>query len=269
MVDDSNSAHEKLWQSLRQYTEARIGLGHVGGSITTKHHLEFQYAHACAQDAVWRPLNWVSVESELSELEVEVINLKSRAKDRDQYLQRPDYGRQLSDESKQKLVKLNKQTDDIVIVIADGLSSTAIEHNAINMLKSVLSELADGEFCCSYVCLAEQARVALGDEIAELLGAKHLIVMVGERPGLSSPNSLGIYYTYKAKLGYTDEKRNCISNIREGGQTIEEAKGRLMWLIKQAEQKKLSGVQLKDESQSCLKKIKQTQRNILLPSSNS
>ena len=115
------------------------------------------------------------------------------------------------------------------------------------------------------ICLAEQARVALGDEVAQLINARHLILLVGERPGLSSPNSLGIYYTYAAKAGYTDAKRNCISNVRSGGQSVPAATKRLMWLVREAEVRKLSGVQLKDESDSDALTLDHQQKNILLP----
>ena len=261
----NETPHQKLWQRLREHTEARIGLGHSGGSLTTEHHLAFQYAHACARDAVWRELNWTFIQSELAECPVELLSLKSRSKDRDQYLQRPDFGRQLNDDSKQTLYDLDKSKSDVVIVIADGLSSTAIEHNAVAMVKSLLPAFAEQGLQCPYICLAEQARVALGDEIAEILAARHLVLLVGERPGLSSPNSLGIYYTYSAKAGYTDAKRNCISNVREGGQSIAEATGRLMWLMNQAEQRQLSGVLLKDESQSTSLNIEHQPKNILIP----
>lgn len=261
----TQTAHDKLWQRLRQYTEARIGLGRSGGSITTEQHLAFQYAHACAQDAVWRPLDWDSIESALAGTSPELIKLKSHVEDRHQYLQRPDYGRQLAMSSKQTLSGLDKKETDVVIVIADGLSSTAIEQNAVAMIKSLLTAFKQQSLQCPYICLAEQARVALGDEIAEMLTARHLVLLVGERPGLSSPNSLGIYYTYRARAGYNDAKRNCISNIRAGGQSIEAATRRLMWLIKEAEIRKLSGVQLKDESQGDESKLNFKQKNILLP----
>lgn len=266
MSQDNQTAHDKLWQRLREHTEARIGLGHSGGSITTEHHLAFQYAHACAQDAVWRPLDWNIVKNGLADTDVELLTVKSRASDRDQYLQRPDFGRQLDEESRELLqsVATNKQAE-VVIVIADGLSATAIEQNAVSMIRSLLKVLAEQGLACPYVCLAEQARVALGDEVAELLEAKHLVLLVGERPGLSSPNSLGIYYTWSARAGYTDAWRNCISNVRAGGQTIEAATRRLMWLVQEAEKRQLSGVQLKDESESETLTLDAASKNILLP----
>lgn len=265
MTTEQLTAHQALWQRLRQHTEARIGLGHSGGSITTEHHLAFQYAHACAQDAVWRALDWDVITLGLAELNIEWLKVQSRALDRDQYLQRPDYGRQLSEASRKMLSDLDKKQADAVIVIADGLSSTAIEQNAVSMVKSLLDVFQEQGITCPYVCLAEQARVALGDEVAQLLNARHLILLVGERPGLSSPNSLGIYYTYSAKAGYTDAKRNCISNVRVGGQSVPTATNRLIWLIREAEVRKLSGVQLKDESESDAMALDHQQKNILLP----
>lgn len=265
MTQEKLSPHNRLWQRLREHTEARIGLGHSGGSITTEHHLAFQYAHACAQDAVWRPLDWDVVTSGLQEVDIELLKLESKASNRDSYLQRPDYGRQLSDRSRTTLSNLDKKPADVVIVIADGLSSTAIEQSAANMVKSLLEAFSEQGLSCPYVCLAEQARVALGDEVAQLLGARHLVLLVGERPGLSSPNSLGIYYTYSAKAGYTDAKRNCISNVRSGGQSTPAATNRLMWLVREAEVRKFSGVQLKDESESDTLALDHQQKNILLP----
>lgn len=265
MTQEQHTPHEKLWRRLRDFTEARIGLGHTGCSITTEHHLAFQYAHACAQDAVWRSLNWDVVTSGLVKMDVEIIKVESEATDRGEYLQRPDYGRQLSDASRNKLLVLDKKPADILIVIADGLSSTAIEQNAVSMTKSLLEAFKEQGLACPYVCLAEQSRVALGDEVAQLLNAKHLVLLVGERPGLSSPNSLGIYYTYSAKTGYTDAKRNCISNVRTGGQSVSAATNRLMWLVREAEVRKLSGVQLKDESDLGALALDHQQKNILLP----
>ncbi len=266
MTQEQLTAHDKLWRRLREYTEARIGLGHTGGSITTEHHLAFQYAHACAQDAVWRPLDWDKVASDLQDRDLNLLKIESKATHRNEYLQRPDYGRQLSDASKEMLSNLDKKKADAVIVIADGLSSTAIEQNAVDMASNLLEAFKDQGLACPYICLAKQARVALGDEVAQLLGAKHLILLVGERPGLSSPDSLGIYYTYAAKAGYTDAKRNCISNVRLGGQSVLAATSRLMWLVREAEVRKLSGVQLKDESDAEIQTIDHQTKNILLPS---
>jgi ethanolamine ammonia-lyase small subunit len=264
-MSDQLTPQQKLWQRLRQYTEARIGLGHSGGSITTEHHLAFQYAHACAQDAVWRQLDWSIVEQGLTDTPIELLKVDSKAKDRDQYLQRPDYGRQLSAASRQGLKNEAVLTADAVIVIADGLSSTAIEQNAVPMVKSLVKAFVEHGLTCPYVVMANQSRVALGDEVAEQLQARHLVLLVGERPGLSSPNSLGIYYTYSAQAGYTDAKRNCISNVRQGGQSIDDATGRLMWLVREAERRKLSGVQLKDDSQAETQQLDYQPSNILIP----
>jgi ethanolamine ammonia-lyase small subunit len=257
--------HQRLWQKLREHTEARIGLGHAGGSITTQHHLEFQYAHACAQDAVWRPLDWSAIKQRLAHIDAQLIEITSQAVDRHHYLQRPDLGRKLSIESVNTLSQLKATKTDLVIVIADGLSSSAIEQQAVEMVKALLDACKQRQLACPYVFLASQARVALGDPIAEQLGARHLVLMVGERPGLSSPNSLGIYYTYQAKQGYTDANRNCISNIRNGGQSVVEAAQRLMWLVEQAELRQFSGVELKDESQSDNSLISEAANNFLLP----
>lgn len=257
------SLHQDFWQKLKSFTDARIGLGHTGGSLTTKHHLAFQFAHAQAQDAVWRKLDWQAIEQQLTDLSLDFMRIQSKAGNRDEYLQRPDFGRQLSEDSKTTLLALNARFD-VAIVVADGLSSTAIEQNAIAFIKQLIPSLESQQLSIGPIVLAEQARVALGDPIAEVLQAKHLIVLVGERPGLSSPNSLGLYYTFNAQSGHTDAQRNCISNVREGGQSTEQAVNRLMWLLNEADKRQLSGVQLKDDSQGEMQAIELT-KNFLLP----
>lgn len=243
---------ENKWQILRKFTDARIGLGRAGPSQTTKDVLSFQLAHARAQDAVNTPVDWHAVESCIQDLELAFLHFHSQAVDRSCYLQRPDLGRCLNEDSRLSLNEWRgnqKESIDICIVIADGLSATAIETQAPSMLKQLIGDLSLSGFGKPFVCLADQARVAIGDEIAEKLNAECLVVMIGERPGLSSPNSLGIYFSYQAKIGFTDAKRNCLSNIRPEGLSFSEASQRLIWLMKEAKRQKLSGVSLKDESQ--------------------
>ncbi|MFT6029908.1 MAG: ethanolamine ammonia-lyase small subunit [Oleiphilaceae bacterium] len=241
------------WQVLKKYTQARIGLGRAGISQSTKDHLDFQLAHAYAQDAVKTPLDWLKLEQSFVKFNIPILTLHSKAKNRDSYLQRPDLGRRLDLESLEKLKAWQVDQDspiDVCLVIADGLSTKAIEMQSGNMIKNTLQNLEHAGFSCPLICFVKQARVAIGDEVAECLNAKMVVVMIGERPGLSSPNSLGVYFTYQPRIGFSDAQRNCLSNIRAEGLSYNEACHRLIWLIKQASIKQLSGVKMKDESPS-------------------
>ena len=263
---------DNQWQVLNKFTEARIGLGRAGPSQTTKDLLAFQLAHARAQDAVNTPVNWHQLESSIQSLSLPSIHLHSQASDRACYLQRPDLGRRLNDDSRQSLQSWKQAYDqpvELCVVVADGLSATAIEAQATSMLRQLIDDLLQSGFETPLVCLADQARVAIGDEIAEILDAEFVLVLIGERPGLSSPNSLGIYFSYQAKTGFTDAKRNCLSNIRPEGLSFAEASQRLIWLMKEAKRLKLSGVTLKDESQVNTQIDTKKQLNLLLSSPTS
>lgn len=247
----ADSLTTNAWRSLRRYTDARIGLGRAGVSQPTADQLDFQLAHACAQDAVKKPLDWSVLEPALHELDIPILRLHSRVADRHTYLQRPDLGRRLSPESVEALNHWQAQHAgpvDICVVIADGLSAFAVEQQAPPMLKQFIHDLTTTGNHCSVICLVNQGRVAIGDEISHILNAGLIVLLVGERPGLSSPNSLGIYFTYRAQLGHSDAQRNCISNIRPEGLSFTEASQRLVWLIREAQRLNLSGVNLKDES---------------------
>ena len=238
------------WQSLRRYTDARIGLGRSGVSLPTDVHLSFQLSHARARDAVHIPLDNDQLEKSIRAFSpVDIWSLKSRARDRAAYLQRPDLGRLLSRESEQFL-RQHSPTEgfDIAVVIADGLSSTAVLRHAPPMLEHLLSAVAPLDYRCAPICLVTQGRVAVGDPIGELLNARLLVMMIGERPGLSSPDSLGIYFTWQPQSGKSDAQRNCISNIRHEGLSYEEATHKLMYLMQEADRRQLSGVYLKDET---------------------
>lgn len=257
---------DNKWQVLRKFTEARIGLGRAGPSQTTKDLLAFQLAHARAQDAVNTPVDWRNIETLIQDSTLPFMQLHSQASDRPCYLQRPDLGRRLDASSLQQLKEWQNTYSkpiDVCLVIADGLSATAIETQAPVMLKQLLPDLKQSGFDCPLICLVNQARVAIGDEIAQTLKADLVVVMIGERPGLSSPNSLGMYFSYQAKVGFTDAKRNCLSNIRPEGLSFQEASQRLIWLMNEAKLKKLSGVTLKDNSQAHSQLNKQTKRNFL------
>jgi len=259
---------QNSWNTLRQHTDARIGLGRTGVSLPTREQLAFQLDHAKARDAVHLPLDEDNLQLQLEEHGFEVFRLKSRVRNRQEYLQRPDFGRRLSAKSAQLLQKYanEKSNSDTLIIIADGLSSTAIASHAIPMVNRIAAGLNAEGFRAGPICIVSQGRVAVADEVGELLKAKSVILIIGERPGLSSPDSLGIYYTFAPKVGLTDAARNCISNIRPQGLSYDEATHKLMFLFTESHRRKLSGVQLKDTSQEInTNELSSTNRSFLLP----
>jgi ethanolamine ammonia-lyase small subunit len=239
------------WLELRRLTPARIALGRTGTSIPTRAQLDFQYAHAQARDAVHLPFDHAALNSQLAERGRESLLLHSAATDRNMYLQRPDLGRKLSDASAQTLrdyAAAHPGGVDLVIVVADGLSALAVHRHTLPFLARFEEQMAD-DWTIAPVILVEQGRVAVADEIGELLGAKMTVILIGERPGLSSPDSLGLYFTYNPKVGLTDAWRNCISNVRLEGLSYGMAAHRLLYLMREACRRQLSGVNLKDEAQ--------------------
>jgi ethanolamine ammonia-lyase small subunit len=236
---------------LEAYTAARLAIGNTGTAIPTKASLNFNLAHANARDAVYSAMNTGELSGQLEQLGLKTITLKTRATDRAQYLQRPDLGRKLADES---LAILKDQITgaDISIIIADGLSALAIQQNAVNLLRLLLPMLFAAKRTLAPVCLVQQGRVAVGDDIGDSLKAKLSIILIGERPGLSASDSMGIYLTYQPKIGLTDDARNCISNIRPGGLSYHQAADKLVYLINEAFKRKLSGVNLKDDALAML-----------------
>jgi len=239
------------WDNLKQFTPARIALGRAGISLPTCASLDFQLAHALARDAVNIPIDFSELEQDLSLMGFASLTLNSQADTQQKYLQRPDLGRVLSDADLNYLQHSPAMVADAAIVVADGLSSKAIEHHALPFLKLLLAHLQD--YNLAPVCLVKHGRVAIGDAIAEHYAARLCIVLIGERPGLSSPNSMGVYFTYQARTKLsTDADRNCISNIHDNGLSYEQALTKLMFLITEAEKLKLSGVNLKDETSDTL-----------------
>lgn len=237
---------------LRRLTPARIALGRTGTSLPTDAQLEFQYAHAQARDAVHLAFDHAGLRAQLADSGRNTLLLHSAAQNRDIYLQRPDLGRRLSDESAQTLrdhVAANPGSVDLAIVIADGLSALAVHRHAVPFLARIHEQIAADGWSVAPVVLVEQGRVAVADEIGERLGAKMVVILIGERPGLSSPDSLGLYFTYAPKVGLTDAHRNCISNVRLEGLSYGMAAHRLLYLMREACRRKLSGVNLKDEAQ--------------------
>ena len=237
-----------LWQSLKTYTDARIALGHTGGAIPLKEVLQFKLAFAHAKDAVYSELDWPKLEQRLEQLAVSYLKLHSRASSRSVYLQRPDLGRSLNEASVACLREIPKIDHDIAIVLADGLSATAINQHAVPLLQRLLPRLQKSNYRVAPIAVVEQARVAIGDEIGHLMGTQLVIVLIGERPGLSSPYSMGAYLTYAPQSGLTDERRNCISNIRPEGLPYEMACQKIHYLIQESLRLKLSGVDLKDNT---------------------
>lgn len=239
------------WDSLKQFTPARIALGRAGISLPTRASLDFQLAHALARDAVNIPIDFSELQLSLSLMGLESLTLNTQADNQQHYLQRPDLGRVLSDTALVCLQQSTPHLADAVIVVADGLSSKAIDHHALPFLTLLLPQLQG--YRLATVCLVKHGRVAIGDAIAEHYAARLCIVLIGERPGLSSPDSMGIYFTYQARSKLsTDAERNCISNIHSNGLSYEQALKKLMFLITEAEKLKLSGVNLKDETTDAL-----------------
>ncbi|WP_432217824.1 ethanolamine ammonia-lyase subunit EutC [Pseudomonas kribbensis] len=240
------------WLELRRLTPARIALGRTGTSLPTRAQLDFQYAHAQARDAVHLPFDHAGLSAQLAERQRDSLLLHSAATDRNSYLQRPDLGRKLSDQSAQTLREYalaHPGGVDLVMVVADGLSALAVHRHTLPFISRLEEQMTADEWSIAPVVLVEQGRVAVGDEIGQLLGAKMVVMLIGERPGLSSPDSLGLYFTYNPKVGLTDAYRNCISNVRLEGLSYGMAAHRLLYLMREACRRQLSGVNLKDEAQ--------------------
>jgi ethanolamine ammonia-lyase small subunit len=236
------------WRALTRYTQARIGLGRAGASVPTRALLDFQLAHAQARDAVHRELDLESLRQQIVERGWQAVVLHSAAADRQTYIQRPDLGRILDDASKSALESRTPSLPDVVFIIADGLSAWAIEQHALPLLDRIMPRLDDARWRVAPTCLVSQGRVAIGDEIGALLAASLSVILIGERPGLSSPDSLGIYLTWEPMPGRTNAERNCISNVRPKGLSYELAAHRLFHLMTAARQRRLSGVELKDDA---------------------
>jgi len=234
---------EDAWRELRSLTPARIALGRAGASLPTREVLAFSLAHAQARDAVHAALDVDALLAQLSGEEAEPIVVRSKAADRAAYLARPDWGRRLDSDDASGLVRAATGPCDIAWVISDGLSATAVQRHAVPLLTAVRPLL--GSLRCAPVVIATQARVALADEVGAALQARVAVSLIGERPGLSSPDSLGLYITWNPRPGTTDEARNCISNVRPLGLAIPAAAQLLAALLRAVLQQQLSGVALR------------------------
>ena len=230
---------------LRQMTEARVRLGRFGAGLPTRAAQSFLLDHARARQAVWSEVDWDALRDSLADLGLGAVKVESEARDRGTYLRRPDLGRRLSPESAERLAGVRAGCD-VVIVVADGLSARAIDSNAASLVRAVVQRLSSRQLVVAPLMFAVQARVALADPIAEILRARVSIMLIGERPGLSAADSLGVYITCSPKTGTPDSRRNCISNIRNGGLGIDAATEAVMSLVGNMLRTGISGVGLRD-----------------------
>lgn len=242
-----------LWSHLRQHTAARIALGRAGGSLPTAEVLDFSLAHAAARDAVWSELDFDALATELGAAGIDSLRIHSRAGDLATYLQRPDLGRRSDDASLAMLQSSSASTERtgerplVAIIVADGLSALAAQRHAASVVTALVPRLREAGIDVSPVCLVRHGRVAIQDEIGAALGASAALILIGERPGLGSADSLGAYLVFAPKPGRTDAERNCVSNIRPEGLPPAAAVETILWLLLESLRRRLSGVALKDE----------------------
>lgn len=233
---------------LAEMTDARVSLGRFGSGAPTRALLAFQLDHARAREAVWSTVNEDRLKAEIEALGLAAVSVESMAEDRGSYLRRPDLGRKLSTASTERLAALADSAGecDVVIAIADGLSSSAVDINAAALVKELMIRLCEKGLSLGPVTIARQARVALADEIGAILKARMTITLIGERPGLSAADSLGAYITYGPAIGTPDSRRNCVSNMRDGGLPMEQAAETIVGLVADMVRTGISGVGLKD-----------------------
>jgi len=223
------------WTDLRRFTDARVGLGRSGNGLPTQAALDFAAAHALARDAVHGALDLDALRAAIPDL----IAVRSAAPDRATYLRRPDLGRALHPDDR---ASLPRTAPEFAFLIADGLCAAGVQAQAAALIAE-----AGRHGLAGPVVAAAQARVALGDAVGDALGAKAIAVIIGERPGLSAPDSVGIYLTWQPRPGRTDAERNCISNIRPGGLSCADAAAKLAWLVREMRRIRSTGIMLKDE----------------------
>ncbi|MEI7964131.1 MAG: ethanolamine ammonia-lyase subunit EutC [Chitinophagaceae bacterium] len=235
------------WQSLKKYTPARVALGRTGNAIPVQEMLQLKVAHAFAKDAVYATMDVHFIEQSLKHLNFPVLSVCSKAVNRKMYIQRPDLGRQL-DEASSVLLQQNTKGFDVGFIIADGLSAIAIQLHSLPFIQQVVPLLRKAGFSIAPIVIASQARVAIGDAIGSIMQCKVSVVLIGERPGLSVCDSMGIYSTYQPAMGLTDESRNCISNIHANGLDYYTAAQKTFSLIQNSIAFKISGVHLKENT---------------------
>ena len=235
-------------RDLRNLTPARVGLGRSGAGVPTEALLAFTLDHARARDAVHAAFDAAAVTQGLGDLGLPTSEVRSRAGDRKDYLRRPDLGRQLDEASQQALSETSGAPCRLAIVVGDGLSSAAVNRHAVELVRRLVPHLTAAGFGIGRAVVASGARVALGDEIGAMLGADMIVMLIGERPGLSTPDSLGAYLTINPRIGLTDAERNCVSNIHGAGLGYDEAAFKIAWLVREGSARQVTGVALKDES---------------------
>ncbi len=245
-MSDSNISLNDPWFNLKAFTSARIALGRAGGSLRTDDWLDFKLAHAKARDAVHHEFDSDALVKKLMPINGAVLLLESQVKDRSRYLTRPDLGRCL-DAGSQQLLRNNVASYEVVFIVSDGLSAMAADKHAKAVLALLLPRLIGLNWRIAPLLVARFGRVAVEDEIGALIGAKMAVILIGERPGLGSPDSLGAYVVHKPQIGNTDANRNCVSNIRPAGLSYEKAADTLLYLLTEAKRMQLSGIGLKDE----------------------
>jgi ethanolamine ammonia-lyase small subunit len=249
-LERPRDTRDDVWSPLRQLTSARIALGRAGGSMPTRHRLDFQLAHASARDAVWSHFDPESLAADIRKTTgEEVMTVESAATDRTEFLQRPDLGRRLAPESRVRLQGYFEQSTgvDLAIIVTDGLSALAVMAQSAPFLAELLELLRHDSWPIAPLIVARNGRVALQDEIGEICRARISLILIGERPGLGSADSMGLYFTHSPKIGNTDADRNCISNVRPGGLPPIEAARKVRYLLDVCKKRAISGVQLKDD----------------------
>jgi ethanolamine ammonia-lyase small subunit len=235
------------WTKLRQHTSARIALGRSGSSLPTGELLRFSLDHALARDAVHAELDEDQLQNDLGKVaeEVRIVRVATRVTDRATYLQRPDWGRELTDESRKRLRAMAPGGGaDVCVILADGLSATAVQRHAPELCRLLLPRLREPRLTITPLVIARYARVALEDDVGSALSARCSLILIGERPGLGAPDSLGGYLVFNPRLGNTDAQRNCVSNIRPAGLSLAAAAETLSYLISESLRRRISGVNL-------------------------
>jgi ethanolamine ammonia-lyase small subunit len=235
-------------ERLRELTPARVGLGRAGASLPTEALLAFTLDHARARDAVHAGFDAARLMAELRSVGLTALEVSSQAHDRRDYLRRPDLGRMLDSPSRRALADRSGDPGELAVVIGDGLSPAAVNVHAVELVRNLAARLAEAGIEIGVVVVASGARVALGDEIGAALGARMVVMVIGERPGLSAPDSVGAYLTFGPRIGLTDAERNCISNIHGAGLSYDEAAFKIAWLVREGLARQLTGIALKDES---------------------
>jgi ethanolamine ammonia-lyase small subunit len=235
-------------RDLRDLTPARVALGRAGASLPTRALLDFTLDHARARDAVHAAFDAKALVAQLAGLGIAACEVHSRVGNRRDYLRRPDLGRRLDEGSAQLLASGEGNAGKLAIVIGDGLSPSAVHAHAAELMRHLLPRLAASQIALGPVAIATGARVALGDEIGAIVKADMVVVLIGERPGLSAPDSLGAYLTFGPAIGRIDADRNCVSNVHREGLTYDEAALKIAWLVREGLKRQMTGVALKDES---------------------